>query len=143
MTSSAVCKVVNETDIRMDEDMLCRCVAETLKHNAVAQKRLNIVIAGEGEIKALNKRYFGKDVPTDVLSFSDNEDGEYLGEVVICSSFIKKEHKGEKFERELCHVAVHGTFHLLGIHHEKDEKSRQELHTQEEGIINKVLGSQI
>jgi probable rRNA maturation factor len=67
-------------------------------------------------ITELNARHRGKPVPTDVLSFPIDEDGDpvgprELGDVVICP-----EHT-----RDLLEAVVHGVLHLTGMDHERDD----------------------
>ena len=139
MMADGACKVINEAGAGVDEDMLCRCATKTLSQNGGSGKSLSIVVAGEDRMQKLNKLHYGKDTATDVLSFSNIEEGGYLGEVVICPSYVERNTAREKLNWELCHIAVHGTFHLLGIHHEHDEKAHQKIHEQEIKIIQKVL----
>lgn len=157
------CGLVNETKERIPRSVLRACVQETVKqHSRDGIFSLNIVFVSQEKIRKLNKIYRDKDVPTDVLSFStedgsqseadqlmagakisggesvDGGDSSYLGEIVICPAYIRK-HAQRDMRWELCHVVVHGTFHLLGKHHEHSEKTHQKMHNLEEKIIDKVL----
>lgn len=67
-------------------------------------------------IQSLNREYRRHDEPTDVLSFGVDEDGETpgpreLGDIVICP-----EHTADLRE-----AIVHGTLHLTGMDHERDD----------------------
>lgn len=69
------------------------------------------------EIKKLNKKYRGHNLPTDVLSFpledfSPGPDGIIrLGDIVICKSEAKKKRHSVRF------LIKHAMLHLLGEHH--------------------------
>ena len=87
------------------------------------------------EIHELNKQFRGIDRPTDVLSFpmlSDDFDieleEESLGDIVISleRAFEQSKEYNHSFEREVCFLVCHSTFHLLGYDHEIGRASRRE-----------------
>ena len=89
-------------------------------------KFINVSIVSTSEIKKLNKKYRGKNSPTDVLSFNLDQklpNGDFLiGEVVVCESTAKKQAKeyGNTYPKEVAELVEHGVLHLLGEHHEGD-----------------------
>lgn len=109
--------------------------------------KISLVIVGQGRMRALNKRYRGKNRVTDVLSFpyqtlKIHQDASVLkeqdfGEVVICLPQIKKQAKraGHNVEKELTLIFTHGILHLLGYDHEKDESASLKM----KNIENKIL----
>jgi len=86
---------------------------------------------------AMMSEYHGRyvDIPktTDVLSFPADElepDGERdLGDVVICTDQAARQARraGRSYMRELEVLALHGTLHLLGYDHERDEGQMETL----------------
>ena len=77
---------------------------------------LSILFVDEQSIADLNKRFAGKDAPTDVLSFPIDEDEAVagpreLGDVVICPEHTQ----------DLVEAVVHGVLHLAGYDHETDD----------------------
>lgn len=80
---------------------------------------VSLVFLKEGEAKRLNWKYRGKDYPTDILSF-ENEDHESLGELVFCWNVLQRQAKEHKLplEQELGYLMIHGLLHLLGHDHE-------------------------
>jgi len=80
---------------------------------------LSIALVGQGRIRELNRRYGGKNRPTDVLAFSNRNMG--LGEIIICLKEVKKNAKkyGFTFKKELTRILIHGLLHLLDYSHEK------------------------
>jgi probable rRNA maturation factor len=75
-----------------------------------------VAFVSEERIRELNRDYRQLDEPTDVLSFSVDEDGpaagpRELGDIVICP-----EHTEDVRE-----AIVHGALHLTGMDHETDE----------------------
>jgi probable rRNA maturation factor len=89
---------------------------------------ISVTLTDDEEVRALNKKYLNRDCPTDVLSFNIDEKmeagGLYLGDVVVnrdqAERQAKKVEKG--VEKEISELTAHGILHLLGVHHEKDEK---------------------
>ena len=78
-------------------------------------------------MQALNFQYRGKDKPTNVLAFpAVATAGAHplpLGDVVICPAVLQQEARSQgKPERaHWAHLVVHGTLHLAGYDHERDE----------------------
>ncbi len=75
-----------------------------------------IEFVDEERIRDLNREYRQLDEPTDVLSFGVDENGasagpRELGDIVICP-----EHTGDLRE-----AVVHGSLHLSGMDHERDD----------------------
>ncbi len=75
-----------------------------------------IEFVDEERIRDLNREYRQRDEPTDVLSFGVDENGasagpRELGDIVICP-----EHTFDLRE-----AVVHGSLHLSGMDHERDD----------------------
>ena len=91
---------------------------------------LSLVFLKELKMQELNRVYRGKNKPTNVLSFQEEELG--LGELVLCPAVIRKDAKkyGITFKAELSRIFIHGLLHLVGYDHAKDldfkEMSRKE-----------------
>jgi len=66
----------------------------------------------------LNRKFRGKNKPTDVLSFNMDEGG-VIGDVIICPSVARRNAAefGVTFNEEIARLAVHGMLHLLGHEH--------------------------
>jgi probable rRNA maturation factor len=96
-----------------------------------------IVFVGDEAIKELNRRFRGKNYPTDVLSFPNRAAPfevaceKHLGDVVISvarAAAQAKEHE-LSFTAEVKQLILHGLLHLCGYDHETDkgEMNRLEL----------------
>ncbi|MBP7870176.1 MAG: rRNA maturation RNase YbeY [Candidatus Saccharicenans sp.] len=97
-----------------------------------------VSLVGPQTMRQLNRKYRHQDKPTDVLSFTMNEQGPdgryYLGDIIICPQVASRQAKqqGHSLSRELEILAIHGYLHLLGFEHgagleEEDEKVRLQL----------------
>jgi len=90
---------------------------------------VSLRVVDEAESRELNRRYRGKDRPTNVLSFPAGGDGlswppgmeRPLGDIVICGPVVDREAREQGKERDAhwAHLLVHGTLHLLGYDHEE------------------------
>ena len=102
----------------------------------------NLAFLTKAEIQDLNKRYAGKNKPTNVLSFPSNEDlteRRFLGDIAICSELIIEEAmvQGKEIQDHLIHIFVHGVLHLLGFDHEENSSAEQ-MESLEIRILKKI-----
>ena len=81
---------------------------------------LAVRIAGDRELRRLNRQFLGEDHVTDVLSFPSGEPGDgHLGDVVISWAAVRRQAAefGHPPEAELLLLTVHGFLHVLGWDH--------------------------
>jgi len=85
---------------------------------------VNILITTSAEMKSLNRRFRGKDKPTDVLSFPAGPDAEkqLAGEIAISAEIATKNARalGHSPAEEVKILVLHGVLHLRGYDHECD-----------------------
>ena len=98
---------------------------------------LSVLLADNDFIQTLNRKYRGKDKPTNVLSFpqvdllvTDEEGlmGEVaLGDIVLAFETVGTEANAQEktFDDHLAHLVVHGVLHLLGYDHENDADAEE------------------
>jgi len=103
---------------------------------------VTIKLAKRSEIMKLNRKYFKKEKPCNVLSFpirSEIVKGEYfLGDIIICPPIINKESKEFNIKKDMrwAHMVVHSMLHLQGYTHES-KKNREIMEMKEiELMIN-------
>jgi probable rRNA maturation factor len=90
-------------------------------HVEVARGRpFDCLIAGDAELRRLNREFLGKDYATDVLAFPAS--GPHLGDIAI--SFARARAQGRAFGhdtgQEIQVLMLHGLLHLLGMDHTTD-----------------------
>ncbi len=87
---------------------------------------LSVVLSNDKFIQVLNKQWRGKDKPTNVLSFPQ-EEPELMGDVIMAFETVKREatEQDKDFEDHAKHLIVHGVLHLLGHDHEEDEEAEK------------------
>lgn len=103
---------------------------------SVAADRVGICLVSDRRMREANRRFRGKDAPTDVLSFPgdvrpDVEGGRHLGDILISVERAGAQARtaGVPLERELRLLLIHGYLHLLGYDHERDDGSMFRLQT--------------
>jgi probable rRNA maturation factor len=99
-----------------------------------------LVLTGDRMVHDLNRRYRGKDKPTDVLSF-EGPGGEHgLGDIVISVETAAKNARGlgRTLPQELDVLSLHGFLHVLGYDHETDDGTMDRL---EKKLRRKLLGA--
>ena len=79
---------------------------------------LSLLLTTDEKLRALNKAFRDKDVPTNVLSFPAAAGG-YLGDIAIAFGLAQREAResGKTMAEHVLHLAVHGTLHLAGFDH--------------------------
>jgi probable rRNA maturation factor len=89
-------------------------------------REMALQTVGPARMRSLNRRYRGKDKPTNVLAFpalaTPGTAPRPLGDVVICPMVLKREARAQgKTERaHWAHLVIHGALHLLGYDHERE-----------------------
>jgi len=127
------------------------------------EAELSLLFVDERAMSDLNKRFAGKDGPTDVLAFPIDEDPAeggrspdsggsgpgwvppeaselptLVGDVVICPSVAVRnaaEHESE-LDDEVALLVVHGILHLMGMDHVDDEEA-QAMERREQELLDR------
>ncbi|MBT5406408.1 MAG: rRNA maturation RNase YbeY [Gammaproteobacteria bacterium] len=103
-----------------------------------------VKIAHKDEIVKLNKLFFNKDKPTNILSFPNNsrvKSGEFvLGDIIICPEIVNKESDIYNISKEnrWAHMIIHSMLHLQGYTHDLS-KHRVIMENKEKELMN-ILG---
>lgn len=85
---------------------------------------VNVLITSSGELRSLNRRFRGKDQPTDVLSFPApaHLPLNYAGDLAISVDLAARNGRrlGHSAAEEVKILILHGVLHLAGYDHERD-----------------------
>jgi probable rRNA maturation factor len=85
---------------------------------------VNVLLTTSAEMKSLNRRFRGKDKPTDVLSFPPEPGAQkqFVGEIAISTEIATKNARslGHAPAEEVKILVLHGVLHLQGYDHECD-----------------------
>ena len=95
---------------------------------------VNVLLTTSAEMKSLNRRFRGKDKPTDVLSFPAEPDAgkQLAGEIAISAEIASHNAHalGHSPAEEVKILVLHGVLHLRGYDHQCDngQMARREKH---------------
>ena len=125
---------------------------ELMRAAGLRNAELSIVIVGDPAIRRLNRRWRGKDRPTDVLSFSQLEEKTRnghvphiahsakigaIGDVIISIDTAASQAKQMEVAvaARLRALLVHGFLHLLGYDHERSDAEARRMFRRERRLI--------
>jgi probable rRNA maturation factor len=123
-------EVDNRTGERVDEEALARVVEAVIDDCGLGDAEAAVLLVDGEEMRALNRTHRAIDAETDVLAFPIDEADELpiglprlLGDVVVCLPVAVRQAAEHGVERgaELATLAIHGTLHLAGHDHERDD----------------------
>src|SRR3990172_8848518 len=106
--------------IRLNLARVRKVAREALKSLECLDKELSVALVDDEQMRELNRRYRGRDRPTDVLAFPmDSADGPLLGDVVISvdTALVQAKLASQALEEEVMVLLLHGILHLLGYDH--------------------------
>ncbi|MBN1831821.1 MAG: rRNA maturation RNase YbeY [Deltaproteobacteria bacterium] len=107
---------------------------------------VSILFTDDKQISQLNKRYRGKDGPTNVLAFPMSDPGSpetnwgMLGDIVISLDRAVQESKdlGESLEETLYRLLIHGLLHLLGFDHVRSSEEERRMNEEETRLLRLI-----
>lgn len=122
---------------RVHPSTLRRRVTKLLARLEVEDAELSLLLTGDAEIRDLNASWRGKDAPTDVLSFPQDDlprppgVPRTLGDVVVSVERADRQRARGALPRlaldgpwsladEVTFLVLHGVLHLLGYDHIED-----------------------
>jgi len=108
---------------------------------------INLLLAGEAEITRLNRRYLGRDTPTDVIAFGAKKGmggaraaRGYLGDIAI--SVDAARYNARRFKttpkEEIALYVIHGILHLLG-YDDTNERAKKLMEKRQFAIMRDVV----
>jgi len=147
-------EINNLSNKKIDTDFLKKIAQNILKKEGRSELEISGALIGQSEIKEINRKYRGKNKPTDVLSFlyrdrhrrtrgkmkANPKGGKLhrplgdLGEIIICLDVVKGGKEG------LSRVFIHGLLHVLGYDHEKTQKEAKIMQQKENYYLSQKYG---
>jgi rRNA maturation RNase YbeY len=92
---------------------------------------LTVRLCGDRPMRSMNRDFRGRDEVTDVLSFPGDAAVEpgHLGDVVVCVPQARRQAsaRGQRSEREIATLLLHGVLHCIGHDHETDDGEMERL----------------
>ena len=90
---------------------------------------VNIIFVGKKRMRTLNKKFLSKDYPTNVLTFTYENEKILNGDIILCPEVINEEAKkfGFSSDSRWAHMIIHSMLHLQGYnHHTKKSQTNME-----------------
>ena len=123
--------ILHKVSPALSEAALARFLARA-KDAARVRGLVNVLVTSSPELRSLNRRFRGKDQPTDVLSFPPEfGGGDFAGDVAISLEIARQNARrlGHSVADELKILVLHGVLHLAGHDHESDHGEMARLET--------------
>jgi rRNA maturation RNase YbeY len=121
--------IVNQSGVRAPSAVLRAAVRAALDQNHAPTGRVSLLLAGDGDVRELNRTHRGIDEATDVLSFPTDKswrgtDRDHLGDIAISVPYAQRQARarGVELATELGYLAIHGALHLLGYDDETEDE---------------------
>ncbi len=99
---------------------------------------VNLCLSNNQNVRKLNAEFRGLDKPTNVLSFANIDDEEFvsdlktakeaeIGDIIIALETLQEETKQKNIalEHHFAHLLVHGILHLFGYDHQNDDEAEE------------------
>lgn len=125
---------INGKISKLYQNLIKEIIKITLYKERVSNNMLRVeaVILNQKEMAEYNLKYLKKEGPTDIISIAYEEDPKnpnikILGSILLCPKIIKEDSEQLKKDclKHFTHLLVHGTLHLLGYNHEKEEERKR------------------
>jgi probable rRNA maturation factor len=99
-----------------------RTFLSELTRRVTRGRTITCLIAGDAEVRHLNRFFRGKDQATDVLSFPPAKANGLAGDIAISidRARVQAAERGHSLADELRILMLHGALHLAGMDHESD-----------------------
>jgi rRNA maturation RNase YbeY len=119
--------------------MVIKIVEDLLTSLKLPDRDLSILFVNNKIIRKFNKRFFCKDIPTNVMSFSymDGLSSEVMGDIVISIDRAREEAESLSipFHERLFALIVHGLAHILGHDHVNNKNEARRMRYREKQLL--------
>ena len=127
----------------LDKQRVRKVTEDLLVYLGLENRDFSILFTDNGEIRKLNREYFSKDQPTNVISFSyaDGFPCEVKGDLVISLERAREEseNSGVPFYERVFSLIIHGLLHVRGFDHKKGEREARRMRYREKNLLTHVL----
>ena len=123
-------------------ELLRRAVETVFVASGLDGGEISVTLLPDGEMARLNRKYFAKDGPTDVIAFSLGEEFWPLGDVYLGGEQAGRQAAahGIELEEEFVRLAIHGCLHVLGHDHpEGENRSSSPMFRLQERLVSAVM----
>ena len=103
---------------------------------------VTVTFMSGSRMRSLNRKTFGRDRSTDVISFGMQHGEHLVADVYVCPSVARRAGRafGVSAREELVRLVVHGTLHALGYDHPDDSsRTQSQMWRRQERYVSKFL----
>ena len=131
-----------QKNLKIKEKELTAVISFIMADLGIGGKQICFVFMNNQAISKLNKKYFGRKSPTDVISFNldDRIDpSKTMGEVFISveQALINADKFGVRVQSELVRYIIHGLLHILG-YDDLNAVYKKKMKIKEEALLKKT-----
>jgi len=124
-----------------------RIILDALKS---PEGEISILLVDDLQIAAMNRRFLGREGPTNVIAFPMQEgrlsglSPNLLGDVVISVDTAHREARaaGLALDERVTQLLVHGMLHLCGYDHEHDAAEARRMAAKSRALLAKILAAE-
>lgn len=122
-------------DFPLDEDDIVALWQSTIGFRDYPDSQVNIRVVGVEEMQQLNTQYRNKPKPTNVLTFSYDDEHD----IPLCMSVVVQEamEQNVPIRDYTALILTHAFLHVTGLDHEKSSREAKETQELERGILKK------
>ena len=136
-----------QKQVPIDAGKIRRAGGRILSGLGLQGYELSIVIVDDQEITRLNRQYFQRNRPTNVISFPmaagdpASLHSKILGDVVISAETARRqaEEAGGWAGDEILFLLIHGILHLAGYNHEGAAEERKKMEAKEKELFSLLM----
>jgi len=132
--------LTNETETPVDVEKVERAILWALADSPYDEATVSVAVVDDETIHELNRQFLAHDYPTDVLSFTLEDDPPQLeGEIIVSVDTARQNalEAGWSTDDELLLYVIHGTLHLAG-YLDKDPDDYAEMRAAEAAVLERL-----
>ena len=128
-------------------------IADTMKHLELNGFTVNYIVTDNTYIQEINNQYRNKNYPTDVISFTEEDDFpgmedsgcKFLGDVYLSLEKALEQSTEYKvtFPDEVKRLVVHSILHLIGYDHEISKFEEKRMFQMEDKILSLMKNGEV
>ena len=126
----------------LDRQRVQKVTQDLLTYLGLGKRDLSLLFTDNRQIRTINRTYFNKDRPTNVISFSyvDGFPCEVAGDLIISLERAQEESvkSGIPFYEWVFSLVIHGLLHVQGFDHEKGEREARRMRYREKKLLTYV-----
>jgi rRNA maturation RNase YbeY len=131
--------------LKIDRKTLSTMVGEAAATLGIGDRDISVLLVGDRKITEFNRRFFDRDRPTNVISFSylPGYPTEIAGEIIVSVETALSEATGAgiSIRERLLGLIAHGLLHILGFDHEKGPNESRRMARREKKLVASFLAN--